>query len=152
MVKIHNTGKTTAYLPKEKGHFAFKPGENDIDPVDLKYIKEKQGNKWDIHYSKYLCEVPENPVSDVSETVKDTASNDQNNDSDGSDNDPEGEDFGEPGVDEKSVNELKEIIDGMDKDELNTLFGSEKSRAGGPRKTVMAMIEKAMKKHESANE
>ncbi|MCK5605466.1 hypothetical protein KAR91_26475 [Candidatus Pacearchaeota archaeon] len=115
MVKVNNTGKTTAYLPKGKGYYAFKPGINEIELTDLDQITKIQGDKWDNHYSKYLQIIPDEAVVSDDDT-------------------------------EKSVKQLKEIIGGMDADELILLEDSEKERADGPRSTVLTMIEKAMKK------
>ncbi len=120
MVKVNNSGKTVAYLPKEKGGYVtFKPGINEVDPKDLKSVIKVQGDKWDLHYSKYLTVVEDVPVSAKPVESKDS---------------------GNP---EKTVNELKNVIDGMDESELEVLENTENERDGGPRKTVIKMIEEA---------
>jgi hypothetical protein len=131
-VIVNNSGKTTSYLPSHKGHFAFKPGANEIDQEQLDSVIAKQGDKWNNHYSRYL----------KVDSVKDSK--------------PEIEIIEEPGEDskteneqpltDKKVSEMKEVISGMDKDELLLLLGEENNRENGARSTVINMIEKALKK------
>lgn len=131
-VIVNNSGKTTSYLPSNKGHFAFKPGPNEIDQDQLDSIKSKQGNKWDIHYSRYL----------KIEAVKDSKPEIEIIEDPGEDSEVENE---QP-ITDKKVSEMKEVISGMDKDELLLLLDDENNREKGARSTVVDMIEKALKK------
>ena len=150
MVKVNNTGKTTAYLPTiDNKRIAFKPGINEIEQEDLDSVIKVQGGKWGIHYSKYLV-VCEDAVSDQDNSddkVKDEDSIGENTKDDTEENTTE--DGSSEIIDEKTVVELKEIIGGMDKDELSLTAETENEREGGPRKTVLEMIEKAMKKFDN---
>lgn len=143
-MKVNNIGKTTSYLPKGKGdRFAFKPGMNEIDPDDLTAIiniQNGKGDKWNIHYSKHLKVITDAPVEVANERDTDESIPDEPSPS------------SENGIDDKTVLEIKEVIAGMDVDELNVLTESESERKDGPRKTVMSMIEKAQKNLESENE
>jgi hypothetical protein len=128
MVNVNNSGKTVAYLPKGKGGYVtFKPGINEIDPKDFESVIKTQKDrakkdgidKWEHHYSKYLTVVKSVPVSAKTPKPKDSV------------------------IPEKTVNELKAVIDGMSESELEVLENTENERDGGPRKTVIKMIEEA---------
>lgn len=125
MATVNNTGKTIAYLPKETGHFAFKPGINEINTNDLEYIIKKQGNKWDIHYSKYL--IVQKPKAEISSDISETDTPEK----------------------EMTVKDLQDVIGNMDESELLVLKDSEENRADGPRSTILKLIEKKLKSESS---